>query len=577
MKWSYLLPRLALAAIIWTFFAFAFDPLVRSGLVQLSRSATGTKVEIYDLQTGFFPPSIRTGPVAIASPAKDKSYLATFSEMELKLSGRPLLQRNLIVEEASLRGIEFNTPRTSDPDDPDSPHSDGDFHLNFDPFRKKSKQLGQAWLDVLKQSAAEQIDLQRLATVRVSLAVESEWKQRFAQYETRLDQVKQELDSVQTSVKTAEGKTLDKIKTYAESAERADRLVQEGKRIRNELNGLPQIAQRDFQRIEQAKEQDLKQLDELMDSVSPDPQKILHALIGDELSAQVEQVFGWSSMIFQTVKTMRDEPEPERMQGEWIDFRPEGALPNVLFKQIHLSGKARVNQQKYPFQALVREVSSAPTEYRKPIHLQARVDAEGEVRLAGDLKFYVAEPTHDFVVKFALPRQKTIQLEDSEKLSLALIADQTECESRISFREHDFVCRVEFRQTPVRFQFASDQTGIRPLSQVVSQALSSIDSISATLEGSGSYRQPVWRLKSETGAQIARGLKLACRAELGRQKQELAQQIEELAQKERERLVEKLNQQYSGVLADLEAEETRVQSVIQKVSGRPLNIRKLLR
>lgn len=577
MKWSYLLPRLALAAIIWTFFAFAFDPLVRSGLVQMSQSVTGTQVEIYDLKTGFFPPSLKTGPVAIASPAKDKSYLATFSEMELKLSGRPLLQRNLIVEEASILGMEFNPPRTSDLEGTDDADAGSAFHLNFDPFRKKSKQLGKAWLDVLKQSAAEQIDLDRLATVRVSKQVESEWKQRFEQYETRLDQVKQELDSVQSSVKTAEGKTLDKIKTYAESADRVDRLVKEGKQIRDELNGLPQIAQRDFQRIEQAKEQDLAQLDELMDSVSPDPQKILHALIGEELSAQVEQVFGWSNLVFQTVKTMRDEPEPERMQGEWIDFQPAGALPDVLFKQIRLSGTARVNQQKYPFQALVRELSSAPTEYQRPIHLQARIDAEGEVKLAGDLKFYLDRPTHDFVVKFQLPRPKTIQLEDSDKLSLVLIADQTECVSQISLREKDFACRVEFRQTPVRFEFASSQSGIKPLAQVVSRALSSIDSVSATLEGSGSYSQPVWKIESETGRQIAQGMKLACQAEIGRQKQELAQQIEELAQRERAELVEKLNQQYSGVLADLEKEETRVQSVIQKVSGRPLDIRRLLR
>ena len=577
MKWNYLLPRLTLAAIIWVFFAFAFDPLVRSGLIQMSQSVTGTQVEIYDFKTGFFPPAIRTGPVAIVSPAKDKSYIATFSGMELKLSGRPLLQRNLIVEEAAILGMEFNPPRSTTPTMEENAESGSHFHLNFAPFRKKSKQLGKSWLDVLKQSAVEQLDPDRLATVRVSKQVQQEWKQRFAQYESRVDQVKLELDSVQDSVKTAEGKTLDRIKTYAESAERVDLLVKEGKQMREELNNLPQLAQRDFQRIEEAKNQDLAQLDSLMDSVSPDPEKILHALIGEELTAQLEQMTGWSSMIFQTVRTMRDEQEPERMQGEWIDFRPAGALPDVLFKHIRLSGNARVNQQKYPFQALVRELSSAPTVYRQPIQLQARVEAEGEVRLAGELKFYEQQPTHDFLVKFDLPQQKTIQLENSDKLSLALIADQTECESRISFRENDFSCRVELKQTPVRFQFDSEQAGIKPLTQVVARALSTIDSISATLEGSGSYSQPVWRLESETGEQIARGLKLACQAEIGRQKQALAQQIEQLAQQERDQLVEKLNRQYSAVIADLEKEENRVQSVIQKVSGRSLNIRSLLR
>lgn len=577
MKWGYLLPRLTLAALLWTFFAFAFDPLIRSGLVQLGRSLTGTQVEIYDLHTGFFPPSIKTGPVCIPSPKKDKSNLATFSEMELKLSGRPLLQRNLIVEEASISGIELNGPRAYSEDDFDSSGADSEFQLDLAPFRNKSKQLGRAWLDVLKQSAAEQLDPDRLETVRVSKQVQQEWKQRFASYETRVEQVKQEIDSVQNTVKTAEGKTLDKIRTYAQSAERADLLIKEGKQIRDELNGLPQIAQRDFQRIEQAKDQDLANLDQLMDSVSPDPQKILHALIGDELSAQLGQVFDWSNMIFQTVQLMRDEPEPERLQGEWIDFRPEGALPNVLFKQIHLSGTARANQQKYPFLAVVRNLSSTPQVFQQPIRLQAQLETEAEIKLAGELKFFREEPTHDFVVLFKLPRQKTIQLENSERLSLALTADQTECESHISFQEKQFACRVEFRQTPVHFQLATTRPEMAPLARLLEQALASIDSISATLEGGGSYAQPTWKIESETGKQVAYGLKMACQAELAHQKLELSRQIEQLAQNERDQLIEKLNQQYSGVIAELEAEESRVQEVIQKVSGRPLDIRKLLR
>jgi len=72
---------------------------------------------------------------------------------------------------------------------------------------------------------------------------------------------------------------------------------------------------------------------------------------------------------------------------------------------------------------------------------------------------------------------------------------------------------------------------------------------------------------------VARGLTTAFQAELARGKQKLAAEIEQLAHQEREKLIQKLNQEYSAVLADLEAEESKVQSVIQKVSGRPLGLR----
>lgn len=578
MNWNYLLPRFVLATIVWIFFAFAFDPMVRTGVVEMGQSLTGTRIDVLRLQTGFFPPSIKAGPIAISS-CSDKKHIVGFDEIEMKLSGKPLLHRNLIVDVASISGMEFDTPCDVDDEKEQKLWSKSKPGINLDTrrFREKSRELGKSWLSILKDSAAEQLDPNRLETVRVSKTIQQEWKQRFAQYETRLEQVKLEIDSVENQVKTADGKTIEKIRTYAKSAERVDLLVREGKQIRDELNSLPQIAQQDYLRIERAKEQDLANLDQLVDSVSPDPEKILHAILGDELSRQLEEVTGWSGTIFKTIHALRDEQEPERMQGEWVDFRSDTDVPSVLFKEIRLSGKARMNQQKYPFVGLIKDLSSSPATYQRPIQLQARVEAEAELRVAGELKFYDAVPTHEFVVLFDLPQQKKIKLEDSETLSLDLIAERTECKTYLTLREDDFQCRVEFNQSPVRFEVATRKPGKEMLADVVQQSLASIETISATLHCSGSYEQPVVRLESDLGETIAQGFKLAFQSQLVAQKQNLARQIEQRAGLEREQLVQALNRQYSDVIAELEREESKVQAVIQKVSNRPLDIRSLLR
>ncbi|MCH9654334.1 MAG: TIGR03545 family protein [Planctomycetes bacterium] len=579
MKWNYLLPRFALAAIIWTFFAFAFDPLVRMCLVRTGQSLTGAEVDVVSLQTGFFPPSIKTGPIRIASQTNDKRNLVSFDQIKMKLSGKPLMYRNLIVEEATVSGMEFDSPRSDDDHQSENTSDKQGKGFQFSPqlFRQTSKELGNSWLSVLKKSAVEELDPNRLETVRVSKTIEQEWKQRFAQYDTRLKQVKLEVDSVQNNVKNAAGKTIDKIRTYTQSAERVDLLVRAGKQIRKDLKTLPQIAQQDYKRIEQAKEHDLANLDQLVESVSPDPQKILHALIGENLSQQLEQVLGWSNLMLQSVKTLRDEQEPEPIKGEWINFRRDSSLPDALFKKIRLTGVARVDQLKYPFIGTIKELSSSPSTYRKPIVLQAQIEAEADIKIAGELKFYEDNPTHDFVVLFKLPHQKKITIENSKQLSLDLIAEHTECKSQLSFREHDFQCQLVFTQTPVHFQVAASQSEYQAMASILTQTLASIDSISATLNCSGSYKQPEWRMESELGEKIARGLHLAFQAEISRQKQRMSQQIEQLASQEREKLIQKLNIQYSEVLAHLEEEEVKVQAVIQKVSNRPLDIRRLLR
>lgn len=579
MNWNYLLPRFALAAIIWTFFAFAFDPLVRDGLVSIGQTVTGAKVEVSQLQTGFFPPSISTGPISIASRSNEKRNLVRIDHIDMKLAGKPLMHRNLIVEEAVISGVEFDTSRSTSGKISDSPSQQQKtgFHFDTTPFRQKSKELGKSWLRNLTDSAKEQLDPNRLETVRVSKTVQQEWKQRFAEYEARLKQIQLEIDSIQNSVKTAEGKTIHKIKTYAQSAERVDQLIKEGKQIRREMKSLPQLAQRDYQRIEQAKENDLAQIDQMLKSLSPDPEKILHALIGEEISQQLEQVFGWSKTIFQTVKTLQDEQEPERTQGEWIDFRRDTELPDILFQKIRLTGTARVDQRKYPFTGIIKELSSSPSQYQKPIAIQAQIDAEAQVKLAGEFKYYKDSPTHDLVVLFKLPHQKKLTLEKSDDFSLALIADQTECKSKITFRKHDFQCRIELNQTPVRFQLTASGNTKQGLAEILTRALASIDSISATLYCSGPYAKPEFSVESELGQQIAQSLSQAFESEFARHKQAMSMKIEQLASQERDKLIQKLNGQYSEIMALLSKQESKVQTVIQKVSNRPLDIRRLLR
>lgn len=198
MNWSYLLPRFTLATIIWIFFAFAFDPMVRMGLVKMGQSLTGTDVNVSSLQTGFFPPSINIGSVRIASHADDKRNLVSFDQIEMKLSGKPLMYRNLIVEEATVSGMEFDTPRSAfgQQTDNSSDKQSSKFPFDSNQFRQASKELGNSWLSVLKKSAIEQLDPNHLETVRVSKVIQKEWKQRFAQYETRLQQVRLEVKSV---------------------------------------------------------------------------------------------------------------------------------------------------------------------------------------------------------------------------------------------------------------------------------------------------------------------------------------------------------------------------------------------
>ncbi len=46
MRWTYVIPRLVIVALIWAFMAFGFDPLLRYSAIQSLQAVTGAKVDI---------------------------------------------------------------------------------------------------------------------------------------------------------------------------------------------------------------------------------------------------------------------------------------------------------------------------------------------------------------------------------------------------------------------------------------------------------------------------------------------------------------------------------------------------
>ena len=70
MRWSYLIPRLMIVALIWAFFAFGFDPALRYGATETLQAVTGAKADVGEVVTEFFPPRVTVDSFALADRSK---------------------------------------------------------------------------------------------------------------------------------------------------------------------------------------------------------------------------------------------------------------------------------------------------------------------------------------------------------------------------------------------------------------------------------------------------------------------------------------------------------------------------
>ncbi|HNT97082.1 MAG TPA: hypothetical protein PKK31_02315, partial [Elusimicrobiales bacterium] len=111
MRWSYVAPRLTLLVLLWAFFFFAFDPLLKWGMIKGIEKAAKAKAEIAELETGFFPPRLKMAGLAVGDSSAEFTNVVEFAELSFAAEGKPLLEKKLVVEEGTLKGLRFGTPR----------------------------------------------------------------------------------------------------------------------------------------------------------------------------------------------------------------------------------------------------------------------------------------------------------------------------------------------------------------------------------------------------------------------------------------------------------------------------------
>jgi len=111
MRWSYLLPRFIFLALVWAFFFFAFDPILKWSLRKGMEKAAGAKVEIVSVKTTFLHPSFRMTGVTVGSAEEEFTNILEFSELKFDIAGAPLLEKKFIIDEAGLAGLKFGTAR----------------------------------------------------------------------------------------------------------------------------------------------------------------------------------------------------------------------------------------------------------------------------------------------------------------------------------------------------------------------------------------------------------------------------------------------------------------------------------
>ncbi len=554
MRWGYLIPRIIILAIVWAFFAFGFDPLLRTAATNSMQSITGAKVDIADVTTGFFPPRMNVNQVALASASKPGSNLVEFQSASFHLAGQPLMHRNYVIDEATLTGIRFKTSRNDngqlekqDEDDPSGP-------VIPEWLQDKLKNLGDEWLEDFTNQAKSQLDPKRLQTYQVGNQLVVKWDRRFDEVNLAINTTKRQAEHLEQQIKAAkEANPVQQIQMYLQIAQNADTLLKNSQSFVTTLKtNIPNEVRQDFAKLDQAQQNDRQMVAATIQSLKPDSRRITESLVGEEMYLQLQHLLTWVDTIRDYQEQLKAPAEPQRSVGRNFEFPILNPTPKVLCRKILMDGELMLSDLPTPFRAVLTDVTSDPKLHGLPAILHVQTQGERPVKLViqhdATSDIAVTDLSADFVDE--TEHVLTAGKPDAEHLTASL--NNLHWNANVTLTEGQINGRIEMKSDFGHSKFQTARPYAASLAAVAEQTLQSIHTVNAVIEIKGDARKPDVNMTSDLGSQVAAGFETAFQTQLPEMKKQALTMVSSYAIDQKKEISTKLGSRYSTLLADHE-------------------------
>lgn len=585
MRWSYVGPRLVLVGLLWAFFALAFDPLLRHGLLSAGRTAAGATVEMGRLTTGFFPPSLVLRDVQVADHSRPDTNLVQFDTLRLQLAGDPLLRGAVVIHQGEVTGLRWDTPRAVAGRRESRP-SLGPLHTPaaarglVDALRSALDAPADAGMGQLRQRMHElqdQWDPRQLETVRTAETLRAQWTERFEQLDTRTKALQAQIDTLDDRAKGVKGNLAEKLEGYSQLAADVQRLLSESEQVRTAIKTLIPQAQQDIQTLDAARGRDMQRVQQQVRQLtSLDADALSRELLGNEILARVAQAAAWLRWTGEKTALLRggDEIEPIRGRGMDVVFPRRRPLPGFLVESLTLSGEARIDDHLIPFRGTLRDATTNPVLHGRPTTLQLAGQFEEthiDVTAVDDRTGTV--PVRSVSVSWDRPQPLRVRLGRPEDLAVVLAAAQSHGRADLRLTGNELAGELTLHQEGVTVDLCTDGERSELLDRMVQAAVKDIRHVELTVQLSGSTDAPQWTLRSNLGPQLAAGLQTFAAQELDRHRAEVAQRIDTTTQEQLAGFRAQLTDHFSGVDALISGSETKARALIDRLADRPLDLR----
>ena len=580
MRWTYVIPRLIIVGLLWGFLAYGVDPLLRYSTVQSLQTVTGAKVDVAELQTTYFPPSLSIRNMALASASRYGENMVEFDEMHVKFELHSLSRRRFVIEDAHIDGLRFDTRRSDD----------GQLEITEEPERvdsapswitEKLTDLGDEWLSNMEAQIKSQLDPNSFETYSIGIGIYQKWDLHFEELVEQAKALEPRAKALKQDFANAKkGDTLKQIEQYLMVAQEAELLVLDAQAFRDDLKGIVPEVREDFKSLNDARMRDQERVKHTLALLKPDPVRISQALLGETMYLRLQEILSWVETIREYQHGLHDQIQPPRRPGRDFEFRAANPLPDFLLKNLRLTGTMSINSETVPFKALLTDVTEDPMLLGRPCVMSVSADGSRPLQLKVTYDATHEIPVSEMLADFRDTNAIPLRAGKAEKACLQAVLNDVTWQSRLVIVEDRIEGHLAIDSRLDQLSFTANDD-VRPeIVAAVNDAFSNLQTLNATVQISGTLRQPNIELHSDVGEQVASGVKIAFTHQLEAAKEKLMDEVTDYADEHIQTLKNRFAAEYTRLLddnADLISQTSEVHTLVASLRSGNMDARSLVK
>ncbi|MDR3243947.1 MAG: TIGR03545 family protein, partial [Elusimicrobiota bacterium] len=369
---AFIIPAIIVITLVWVFFAFFLDSILKSALIFTGQAIFSAKVEVGSFRTSFKSFSININSLKIGDKDKEFQNLADIDNINFKLRFIPLLSKKFIIDNMSVDGFKWSTTRKTSaklpPKKQKKNEEQGMFSKALDSAKEKAQSefnqfsAVQNFNEIKKQAENFSIEgAMDFAGIKSADIVKKSYEDISQRYEGYIKSVEgMDIEKQIASIKVlADNISKTNIKTVDDAAKLQNNLKElsaQKSQLETQFNDLKKM-QEDISKDIKTSKDGAKDINALINGDIADilsklsipslgSNESIRMLFGNIWVERINTIVYYMSLIRHYMPQKKAgaqanaEPAPLRLKGRDIVFPLKGVLPKLWIANISISANS---------------------------------------------------------------------------------------------------------------------------------------------------------------------------------------------------------------------------------------------